>query len=153
MVKWPWSGTSAGGAGDADTISVIDLTKKPYRAADTISVGQTPECLAFSADGKYLGAVVMNGSNKPKASPFFNDAGKVVVFRVEGMKLTKVAEAPIGHWSQRVVFSKDGRTVLAQNMVEKDIWVFAFDGSSLKDTGQRIGLKGGAAAIGMAGVR
>ncbi len=141
------------GAGDSDTISVIDLSKKPYRSVDTIAVGQTPECVAFSADGKFLAAVVMNGSNKPKASPFFNDAGKLMIFRADGMKLAKVAEAPIGHWSQGVVFSKDGKTLLVQNMVEKDLWVFSFDGTSVKDTGQRINVKGGAASIGMAGTR
>lgn len=141
------------GGGDSDTLSVIDLTKKPFRSVDTIAVGQTPECAAFSPDGKLLGVVVMNGSNKPKASPFFNDMGKVLVFGVDGTKLTKIAEAPIGHWSQGVVFAKNGKTLLVQNMVEKDLWVFSFDGKNLKDTGQRIQVKGGAASIGMAGVR
>jgi hypothetical protein len=46
-----------------------------------------------------------------------------------------------------VVFSNDGATVLAQNMVERDIVVFRFDGSRLEDTGQRIKLNGGGAAI------
>ena len=118
-----------------------------------MAVGQTPECVAFSADGKFLGMVVMNGSNKPKASPSCNDMGKVRVFGVDGTKLTRIAEAPIGHWSQRVGFSKNGKTLLVQNMVEKDHWVFSFDGKNLQDTGQRILVKGGAASIGMACVR
>ena len=119
------------GAGDSDTISVMDLTARPYRSVDTSAVGQTPECVAFSADGEFLAAVVMNGSNKPKGSPFFNDPGQLLVFRVDGMKLGKVAEAPMGHWSQGVVFSKDGKTLLAQNMVEKYLRVFSFDGANL----------------------
>jgi hypothetical protein len=32
-------------------------------------------------------------------------------------------------------------------MVEKDYWVFQWDGSTLKDTGQRVKVNGGAAAI------
>jgi hypothetical protein len=32
-------------------------------------------------------------------------------------------------------------------MVEKDIQVFALDGATLRDTGLRIGVKGGPAAI------
>ncbi len=141
------------GGGDADTISLIDLTQKPFRAVETVSVGQTPEGLQFSPDGKHLAVVAMNGSNKSKTSPFYNDAGKLILFRVDGIKLTKVTEAPIGHWSQGVVFSKDGKTLLVQNMVEKELWVFSFDGSALKDTTQRIKLKAGAAAIRTAGVR
>jgi sugar lactone lactonase YvrE len=64
--------------------------------------------------------------------------------------LTKVADAPIGGWSQGVAFSADGRTLLVQNMVERDIQVFAFDGSVLRET-CRIPLAGGGAAIRTAG--
>jgi len=73
--------------------------------------------------------------------------GKLLLFRVDGATLTKVAEAPIGHWSQGVAFSGDGKTILVQNMVEKEIWIFAVDGTALRDTGQRIKVNGGPAAI------
>jgi sugar lactone lactonase YvrE len=89
----------------------------------------------------------MNGSNKPAASPFYNDHGRLVLFRVSGMSLTKVAEGRIGHWSQGAAFSADGKTILVGNMVEKDYWVFQWDGATLRDTGQRIKVSGGAAAI------
>ena len=141
------------GGGDADSVSVIDLTSKPYRVANTVSVEQTPEGITYSPDGRYLAVVSMNGSNKAKESPFFADAGKLVIFRVEGMQLSRITEAPIGHWSQGAAFSADGRTILVQNMVEKDLWVFNFDGTSLKDTGERIKLRAGAGAIRTAGVR
>lgn len=140
-------------AGDTDTVSVIDLAQKPMRVVDTFAVGQTPECLQFSPDGKFLAVVVMDGSNKPKASPFYRDGGRLRIFQVEGTKLTSWAEAPIGHWSQGVVWSKDGKTLLVQNMVEKDIWVFSLSGKTLKATGQKIPLKAGGAAIRTAGVR
>jgi hypothetical protein len=91
--------------------------------------------------------VVMNGSNKAKESPFFNDHGKLVLLRVTGTTLTKAGEAPIGHWSQGVAFSADGRTILVGNMVEKDLWVFEWNGTTLRDTGQRIRVGGGSAAV------
>ena len=140
-------------AGDADLISIVDLAQNPIRAVEHVSVPQTPECVMFSPDGKFLAMVSMNGSNKAKASPFYHDAGLLVLFRVDGLKLAKVAEAPVGHWSQGVVFSRDGRTLLVQNMVEKDIWVFAFDGATLRDTKQRIPLRAGGAALRTAGLR
>jgi DNA-binding beta-propeller fold protein YncE len=135
------------GGGDSDTVSLIDLRAKPPRVVDTITVGQTPEGLKMSPDGSMVAAVVMNGSNKPKDSPFFNDHGKLVLLRVNGTSLAKVAEAPVGHWSQGVAFSKDGRTILVGNMVEKDLWVFEWNGTALRDTGQRIKLKSGSAAV------
>ncbi len=51
------------------------------------------------------------------------------------------------HWSQGAAFSPDGKTILVGNMVEKDYWVFQWDGATLKDTGQRVKVNGGAAAI------
>lgn len=135
------------GGGDADTISVIDVQAKPPRVVDTVTVGQTPEGIILSPDGSLCAVVVMNGSNKPKDSPFFNDEGKVVVYRVSGQSLSKLGEAPIGHWSQGAAFSDDNRTLLVSNMVEKNIQVFAIDGNAVKDTGHKIALKGGGAAI------
>lgn len=135
------------GGGDSDTISLIDLRAKPPRVVDTVTVGQTPEGIKLSPDGSIVAVVSMNGSNKPKESPFYNDNGKLVLFRVSGTSLSKVAEAPIGHWSQGAAFSSDGRTILVGNMVEKDIQVFQWDGTTLKDTGTRIKVKGGSAAL------
>jgi len=89
----------------------------------------------------------MNGSNKPKDSPFYSDAGKLVLLRVSGTDLARVGEAAIGHWSQGAAFSPDGKHVFVGNMVEKDIQVLSLDGATLKDTGGRIAVKGGPAAI------
>jgi YVTN family beta-propeller protein len=135
------------GSGDNDTVSVIDMTTHPVRTIDTITVGQTPEGLNVSLDGKLCAVVIVNGSNKPKDSPFYADHGKVLVYRVEQKKLTKLAEAPIGHWSQGVAFTPNNQYVLVQNMVEKNIMIFKLAGDKLEDTGQRLPMKGGPAAI------
>lgn len=134
------------GQGDSDTVSVIDLNAKPMRVVETITVGQTPEGIKMSHDGKYVAVVTMNGSNKAKNSPFYNDNGKLLVYRVKGTSLQKVAEAPIGHWSQGAAFSHDGKMILVGNMVEKEVQVFEFNGKKLKETG-RIKVNGGSAAV------
>lgn len=121
-------GTSAG---DTDTISVIDIAAKPPRVVDTISVGQTPEGLKLSPDGQYAAVAVMNGSNKPKSSPFFNDNGLLKIYRLKDKRLTPVAEAKVGHWCQGIAFNKDSKTILVQCMVENEILVFSFDGKKL----------------------
>jgi DNA-binding beta-propeller fold protein YncE len=142
-------GSLAGGStGDHDSVSLIDLTAKPPRVVDTIGVlGSTAEGLKISPDSSVVAVVVHNGSNRAKDSPFYNDAGKLVVVRVTGKMLSRVAEAPIGHWSQGAAFSPDSKTILVGNMVEKDYWVFQWDGSTLRDTGQRVKMNGGPAAI------
>ena len=142
-------GSLAGGpSGDSDSVSLIDLTAKPPRVVDTIGVlGPTAEGLKISPDGSVVAVVVHNGSNQAKESPFYNDGGKLVIVRVTGKTLSRVAEAPIGHWSQGAAFSPDGKTILVGNMIEKDYWVFQWNGTTLRDTGQRVKMNGGPVAI------
>jgi DNA-binding beta-propeller fold protein YncE len=132
--------------GDADTISLIDMRAKPIRVATTISVGQTPEGLKISPDGAYVAVNVVNGSNKPKSSPFFNDYGLLKIYRIAGTDLIPVTEAKVGHWCQGVAWSKDSKTVLAQCMVENEIATFTFDGKTLTKT-TPIAMKAGPAGI------
>ena len=135
------------GQGDSDTISVIDLTLNPPRVIDTFNVGQTPEGIACSPNGRKVAVVAMSGSNKAPSSPFYRAAGRVVMFNLDGKKLSPAGEADIGNWSQGAAFSGDGRKLLVQNMVQKNIFVFDLGASSIRDTGQRIPLKGGGAGI------
>ena len=136
------------GQGDADTISVIDLTLKPPRVIETLTVGQTPEGLTCSPDGKFVAVTVMNGSNKPSSSPFYAAQGDVQVWRVDGKKLARTGEGKVGNWSQGAVFSNDNRTLLVQNMVQKELQVFEVSPTgSLKDNGVRIKLRAGPAGI------
>ena len=46
-----------------------------------------------------------------------------------------------------VAISSDGRIILVGNMVEKDLQVFDWNGTTLKDSGHRIKLNGGSAAV------
>ncbi len=135
-----------GGQGDIDVINVIDLKAKPPRIVDTISVGQTPEGVGMSSDGKYIAVTVMNGSNRPKDHPAFNDFGLLQVYSVNGTTLRKVAQAKVGHWCQGAAFSKNNKTVVIQCMVEKNLQVFNFDGRNLKSAGA-LPLSGGGAGL------
>lgn len=138
------------GQGDADTISLIDLKLMPPRVVDTATTGQSPEHLALSRDGKWIAVSVQNGSNRPQASGYSNPDGLVQIYTIRNGKLVKVAEATQGGWPQGVAFSHDGKTVLAGNMVRKSIWVYSFDGKTLRKKGE-IPMKGGAAGLRIAG--
>jgi DNA-binding beta-propeller fold protein YncE len=134
------------GLGDLDTVSLIDLEAQPPRVVDTITVGISTEGVKVSPDSSVVVAVVQNGSNKPADFPFRSSNSKLVILRVEGKTLKKVAEANIGGWAQGAAFA-DTRRILAGVMAEKRIEVFEWTGSALVDTGTRIALKGGSAAV------
>ncbi|TDH58843.1 YncE family protein [Dankookia rubra] len=148
--RWAVVANIGRGTGDADTVSLVDLTKEPFRIVDTISVGQTPEGIIASPDGRHLAVTVMNGSNKPANSPFFGP-GLVKLLKVEGMRLSVVSEARVGTWAQGAAFAPDGRTLFVGNMTDRDISVLkvAEDGK-LSEGGPRLKVSGGSAALRLA---
>lgn len=133
--------------GDMDTISLIDLNSSPVRNVNTISVASCPEGLKFSPDGKFLAVGAQDGTIKASSSPFYKEHGQLIVYSVNGSNLKKVAQAPIGKWSQGIAFSKDGKTILVQNMVEKNISVFRFNGGKLT-AAEPLAINAGPAALG-----
>lgn len=135
------------GNGDNDTVSVIDMTLNPPRVVETVTVGQTPEGVAMSPDGRFVAFVVMHGSNRAENSPFYSARGVLRVFRLDGPRLVHVADGLIGRWSQGAVFSRDGSRIMVGNMVEKNAQIFAFDGTRLTDTGTTLAFEGGPASF------
>ena len=130
-------------------LTVIDLkSDPPGKILDTADIGhESLEGMMMSSDGKWVAAVMHAGSTRPKEAPQYKPNGMVVLYRLDGGKLTKVSEAPIGVWSQGASFSKDGKTVVVGNMIQKNLQVFRNDDGKLTDTGQKIDVGGGAAAI------
>jgi DNA-binding beta-propeller fold protein YncE len=130
-------------------ITVIDLSSTPPgKIVGTADVGhESLEGMMMSADGKWVAGVAHAGSTRPKDAPQFKPNGMVVLYKLEGGKLTKVSEAPIGVWSQGAAFSKDGKTLVVGNMIQKNMQVFKNDDGKLTDTGQTIPTGGGAAAV------
>jgi DNA-binding beta-propeller fold protein YncE len=129
-------GNQGANAGDIMPVNVIDMKGKAPRIVATVDVGQYVEGMAFSNDGNYLAAIPQNGSSLAPSHPFYNAHGLLVVFSVKGTALTKLAEVEIGAWPQGVVWSGDGKTLLAQSMVDNALAVVSFDGKNLKVTGQ-----------------
>lgn len=142
--------------GDIDTVALIDLTKQPFRVVEVIGVPSGPESVKFSADGRFLAVGCEDGTAGPPASPFHHDHGRLVLFAVQGdtghgiepdsRRLRRVAEAAIGGWPQGIAFSRDGRTILVQEMLEKQIRVFHWQADRLTDL-PALPINGGPAAL------
>ncbi len=137
------------GQGDNDTMSVIDMTAKPPRVVNTVTVGQTPEGIKMSPDGKYVAVAVMNGTNKPEASPFYKANGLLQVYSRNGTQLSKFAEVPVGKWCQGIAWNRKSTLILVQCMVEEEIYVFKLSGLTSKGLSKvgTIKTKGGPAGI------
>ena len=148
--KWAVIGnTGIGGriVADADVVTLVDVSKRPFRAVQQISVPSSPEGGAISPDGKWIVVSSMAGSNLTANDPGRNKIGKVGLYAIRNGQATKVNELPGGEAAQGVVFSKDGKTVIVQFDVERALAVYALKNGKLVDTGMRIKLAAGPVSI------
>ena len=133
-------------SGDADTVSLVSLAVEPFRVVDTISVGPTPEGIQVSPDNRHVGVVLINGSARAASHPLYG-RGQLVMLRIEEGRLVRVAQAEMGSWGQGIAFSGDGTRVYVQNMVEREIQGFGFDGQRLTALPERVRVDGGPSAL------
>ena len=133
--------------GDADTCTLIDVSKRPFRAVQHLTVPSIPEGVAISPDGKWIAVQAMDGSNLPPDNPGYRAHGRVLLFEIRNGQAVPTADLPSGVAGQGVVFTADSRHVLAQFNVEKEIAVFAVNDGKMVDTGQRLAVPGGPVSI------
>jgi DNA-binding beta-propeller fold protein YncE len=121
--------TTAKGNG---ALTVTDTrTGKIVSAAE---VGALPEDVVQSPDGKYAAVVVGNGSATVTTAKNYDTVfGKLAIFRAPQGKLEHITDARLGHACQGVVWSDDGKRLLVQCSVERDIRTFDFDGKALTE--------------------
>jgi DNA-binding beta-propeller fold protein YncE len=128
------------------TVTVIDM--KTNTVVSTVDVGPTPEHLVLSPDRKYMEVTVVNGSSSRPTAPGYNTFGLLKVYKVDGARLTQVAETRTGRWGQGATWSRDGKIILLQGAIDKNIEVYRFDGHSLtRDATATLSMPGRPGAI------
>jgi DNA-binding beta-propeller fold protein YncE len=132
---------------DADVVTLVDVSKRPFRAVQQISVPATPEGVAISPDGRFIAVSSMAGSNLLATDPGRNKLGKVVLYAIKDGMATKVNELPGGEAAQGLVFTQDGKTLIVQFDVERALALYAVQDGRLVDTGERIKLAAGPVSI------
>ncbi|SKC95671.1 hypothetical protein SAMN05445504_6664 [Burkholderia sp. CF099] len=134
-------------AGDADDVTLIDVSHEPFRAVQHVTVPSLPEGVAISPDGKWIGVQAMDGLNLTPDNPGRHARGKVVLFAIRDGQAVKVSEAPGGEAAQGIVFTAESKYLIVQFNVEKQLAFFAVNGGHLRDTGHRIALSGGPSSL------
>src|SRR6266705_674913 len=67
---------------DADVVTLVDVSRRPFRAVQQISVPATPEGVAISPDGRWIAVSSMAGSNLTVDDPGRNKTGRLVLFEI-----------------------------------------------------------------------
>jgi DNA-binding beta-propeller fold protein YncE len=133
--------------GDADSVTLIDVSKRPFRAVQHFTVPSIPEGVAISPDGKWIAVQSMDGSNLTEDNPGRHPQGRVLLFAIRDGQAVKISDLPGGEAGQGIVFTADNKYILVQFNVEKQLAVYAVNDGDMKDTQQRIVLSGGPASL------
>jgi DNA-binding beta-propeller fold protein YncE len=135
------NGGAGSSDGSVDTTSVIDLEANPPRIIDRVVVGDGPEGLAMSSKGDLAVAAILRGSNMKKAF-FYEKNGSLSVLKIDGKKVTKTQDIELGGLPEAVMFTPDGKYILAGNFMTEDFSILKVDGTNVTDTGKRFKVPG-----------
>jgi DNA-binding beta-propeller fold protein YncE len=136
------NGNSGASDGSVDTTSVIDLEANPPRIIDRVVVGDGPEGLAMSPKGDLAVAAILRGSNSSKKAFFYNKNGSLAILKIDGKKVTKTQDIEVGGLPEAVLFTPDGKYILAGNYVDQDFSILKVNGTKVTDTGKRFKVPG-----------
>jgi DNA-binding beta-propeller fold protein YncE len=135
------NGGAGSSDGNVDTTSVIDLEVNPPRIIDRVVVGDGPEGLAMSPKGDIAVAAILRGSNMKKAF-YYQKNGSLSILKIDGKKVTKTQDIEVGGLPEAVVFTTDGKYLLAGNYLTQDFSILKVNGSKVTDTGKRFKVPG-----------
>lgn len=145
------SGVTGGNDGNADTVSVIDLTAPRAHVINAVGVGDGPEGLAISPTGDMAAVVLINGSQNAQANPntawAANKNGRVAMLSIRGKRVRKIADIEVGAMPEGVVFSPNGEYIYVGNFLSDDISILKVKGRRVVNTGKRMKLPGSPAAM------
>jgi DNA-binding beta-propeller fold protein YncE len=135
------NGFAGSSDGSVDTTSVFDLEANPPRIIDRVVVGDGPEGLAMSPNGDVAVAAILRGSNMKKAF-FYQKNGSLSILKIDGKKVTKTQDIEVGGLPEAVVFTPDGKYLLAGNYLNQDFSILKVNGTKVTDTGKRFKVPG-----------
>ena len=135
------NGGAGSSDGSVDTTSVIDLEANPPRIIDRVVVGDGPEGLAISPKGDVAVAAILRGSNMKKAF-FYQKNGSLTILKIDGKKVTKTQDIEVGGLPEAVMFTPDGKYLLAGNYLTQDFSILRVNGAKVTDTGKRFKVPG-----------
>ena len=135
------NGGAGSSDGSVDTTSVVDLEANPPRIIDRVVVGDGPEGLAVSPKGNLAVATILRGSNMKHAF-FYHKNGSLAILKIDGNKVTKTQDIEVGGLPEPVVFTPDGKYILAGNFLSKDFSILKVNGTRVTDTGKRFQVPG-----------
>ncbi len=135
------NGNSGSSDGNADAVSVVDLDFPHPHVIAHITVGDAPEGLAMSPDGKLAAVLNVDGSNMKQAW-FHHPNGSITVLRIDGKTVTPVQTVEVGAFPEAIAFTPDGRYLYTGNFADQDFSILKVENGVVTNTGKRFKVPG-----------
>ncbi|MCC7374566.1 MAG: hypothetical protein IT581_07910 [Verrucomicrobiales bacterium] len=136
------AGAGAGNRLDRDALTVVDLKSQPMRAIDYVALGAIPESFEISPDGRWIAAVVMDGSNLPPNDPNHSNGGRLIMLERSGGSYQVRQSIETGRIPEGVAFTRDGRHVVVQCHADRELRIYELRRGKARDTGRRVTVPG-----------
>lgn len=134
--------------GHVDTVSVIDLTAEPPRVVEHVVVGDGPEGLAISPDGRWALVTILNGSAPHMRDAWYgNPTGLVAVLAIDGTEVTLADTIEVGRFPEGVGFNKAGTHAYVGDLLDDRVTILAVGTEGVTHTGTYVELPGPPASL------
>ena len=135
------NGGAGSSDGSVDTTSVIDLEANPPRIIDRVVVGDGPEGLAMSPEGR------SRGRRHParlqhEEGVLLPEERQRLGAKIDGKKVTKTQDIEVGGLPEAAMFTPDGKYLLVGNYMTQDFSILKVNGTKVTDTGKRFKVPG-----------
>jgi DNA-binding beta-propeller fold protein YncE len=134
--------------GHVDTVSVVDLSVDPHRVIDHIVVGDGPEGLAVSPDGRLAVVTLLNGAAPMfEKDWFYHETSQMALLSIDGKSVERIAVIDVGRFAEGVGFSRDGKYLYVGDLLDNQVSIWRVEGRKVTFTGKRIKLPGHVASL------
>ena len=141
-------GASAASDGNAKTVSVVDLTANPIRVSQHLSVGDAPEGVTVSPDGKMAAITVLQGSyDAPKGAWYRNERGLVSLIALSRRQAKVTTSREVGAFPEGIAFSANGRVLYVGNFASKTLSILSLGNDGTITSVKEVKLPGPAASL------
>lgn len=111
-----------------DATRIVDLKASPERVVQHVTVGDAPEGIAVSPDGKLAAATILQGSfDAPRTAWWAHQTGLLSLLRIEGARASATLDVAVDAFPEGVVFSADSRTIYVGNFASSTLSVLSVD--------------------------
>jgi DNA-binding beta-propeller fold protein YncE len=135
--------------GSAKTVSVIDLAAQVPFVREHVSVGDAPEGVVFSPDGKFAALTILQGSyDAPEGAWFRHPTGQATLLSIAQGRVSVADSVDVGAFPEGIGFSQDGKHIYVGNYRSDSISILEIDSAGrLVDTKKQVSLSGPPASL------